>query len=85
MELFNTSTNEQEKVQAINTVKPHSELIIGQIPPLPLHFKLVLYACASLLVQNKKNMMAALMDVFVEYTRCHAKIPIMEKTKYINC
>ncbi len=76
MELFNTSANEQEKVQTINNVKPHSELIIEQIPTLPLHFKLVLYACASLLVQNKNNMMAALMDVFVEYRRLASDLNI---------
>jgi len=69
MEMINTSANDQEDGQEINTIKTHSELIINQIPTLPLHFKLVLYACVNLLGQNKKEMKAALTDVFIEYKR----------------
>ena len=69
MESFNTSANDQEEGQEINTVKPHSELIIDQIPTLPLHFKLVLYACVSVIGQNKRNTKAVLTDVFIEYRR----------------
>ncbi len=76
MELFNNSANDQEDVQEINTVKPQSELIIDQIPTLPLHFKLVLYACVSLLGQNKKNVKAALTDVFIEYRRLAHEVNI---------
>ena len=69
MESFNTSANDQEEGQEINTVKPHSELIIDQIPSLPLHFKLVLYACVSVIGQNKRNTKAVLTDVFIKYRR----------------
>jgi Cdc6-like AAA superfamily ATPase len=69
MESFNTSANDKEDGQEINTIKPHSELIIDQIPSLPLHFKLVLYACVSVIGQNKRNTKAVLTDVFIEYRR----------------
>jgi Cdc6-like AAA superfamily ATPase len=74
MELFNTSAN--EPVQEINIIKPQSELIIDQIPTLPLHFKLVLYSRVSLIGQNKKNMKAALTDVFIEYRRLADEVNI---------
>jgi Cdc6-like AAA superfamily ATPase len=76
MELFNTSANDQEDGQEINTVKPHSELIIDQIPTLPLHFKFMLYACVSLLGQNKKNKKVALTVVFIEYRRLADEVNI---------
>lgn len=72
MELFNMSANDpkdMDRRRVYSSLKPHSELILDQIHTLPLHFKLVLYACISLLSQDKNNGKAALMDVYVEYRR----------------
>ncbi len=76
MELFNTSANDLEDGQEINTLKSLPELIIDQIPTLPLHFKLVLYACGRLAIQNKKNMKVALTDVYIEYKRLAIELNI---------
>jgi hypothetical protein len=67
MNLFNISANDpkdMEKTQVYSTFKPHSELILDQIHTLPLHFKLVLYACISLLSQDTNNGKVTLMDVY---------------------
>ncbi len=76
MELFSTSANHPQDVQKTNTVKPNSELIIDQVPTLPLHFKLVLYACVSLISQNRKDEKVALTDVFLEYRKLAADLNI---------
>ena len=72
MELFNINANDlkhREKTHVCSTFKSRSELILDQIHTLPLHFKLVLYACIRLLSQDTNNGKATLMDVYIEYRR----------------
>lgn len=47
----------------------HSEVVLELIRSLPIHFKLILYACLTLYSQKKKNEKVKLGDVFFEYQR----------------
>ena len=47
----------------------HSEVELEIIKSLPIHFKLILYACLSLYNQKKKNERVKLCDVFFEYQK----------------
>ena len=47
----------------------HSEVVLEVIRSLPIHFKLILYACLTLYNQKKKNERVKLYDVFFEYQR----------------
>jgi Cdc6-like AAA superfamily ATPase len=47
----------------------HSEVELEVIKSLPIHFKLILYACLMLHNQKKKNERVKLCDVFFEYQK----------------
>ena len=47
----------------------HSEVVLEVIRSLPIHFKLILYACLTLYNQKKKNERVKLCDVFFEYKK----------------
>lgn len=47
----------------------HSEVVLEVIRSLPIHFKLILYACLTLYNQKKKSERVKLYDVFIEYQR----------------
>jgi len=45
------------------------QMVFDQLTTLPLHFKLVLYACLGLLGQDKKDIKVTVIDVFLEYKK----------------
>jgi len=47
----------------------HSDLILDVLKTLPIHIKLILYACLRLHSQNNKNMKITVADVVLEYQR----------------
>ncbi len=57
-------------------VSDTKQMVFDQIPTLPLHFKLVLYACLSLLSQDKKDLKVTKMDVFLEYKQLATELNI---------
>lgn len=67
MKLFDISKIPEEDLKYIP--KSHSEFVIEVIRSLPLHFKLILYACLKLYNQKKKNEKVKLDDVIFEYQR----------------
>jgi Cdc6-like AAA superfamily ATPase len=52
------------------------QMVFDQLPTLPLHFKLVLYACLSLLSQDKKELKVTKIDVFLEYKQLATELNI---------
>ncbi len=57
-------------------VSDTKQMVFDQLPTLPLHFKLVLYACLSLLSQDKKELKVTKMDVFMEYKQLATELNI---------
>ena len=47
----------------------HSDLILDVLKTLPIHIKLILYACLTLHNQNRKNVKITVADVVFEYQR----------------
>jgi len=54
----------------------HPDLILEVLKTLPIHFKLILYACLRLHDQNKKNIKITVVDVVFEYQRLTAELNI---------
>ena len=68
--IFLKNGKEEETERKIyNPPASHSELVLEVIRSLPIHFKLILYACLTLYNQKKKNERVKLCDVFFEYKK----------------
>ncbi len=79
MGLFDSWANAPQDLQEkciCQSAKPRSEIITDQIKTLPLHIKLVLYACIRLLDQDKKDIKVTIRDVFEEYEKLTAEVNI---------
>jgi Cdc6-like AAA superfamily ATPase len=70
MDFFKTIKEPQDLERPIcYPLVSHSEVVLEVIRSLPIHFKLILYACLTLYSQKKKNERVKLYDVFFEYQR----------------
>lgn len=52
------------------------QMIFDQLTTLPLHFKLVLYACLNLFSKNKKDIKITADDIFLEYKGLAAELNV---------
>ncbi len=57
-------------------VSDTKQMVFDQLTTLPLHFKLVLYACLSLLARDKKDIKITAADVFLEYKKLATELNI---------
>ncbi len=65
MKLFDTMAKDPQNLQEKDTyptAKSSSDLILDLLKTLPLHFKLVLYACINLIGQDKKDIKVTVME-----------------------
>lgn len=77
MDFFNTTKVPQDLERRIcHPPGSHSDLILDVLKTLPIHIKLILYACLRLHNQNKKNTKITVADVVFEYQRFAAELNI---------
>ncbi len=69
MESSESETKDPQERRIYYAVSNTKQMVFDQLTTLPLHFKLVLYACLSLLGQDKKGFKATVADVFLEYKK----------------
>lgn len=71
MEYLFLKNGKEEETERKSYTPPatHDEIVLEVIRSLPIHFKLILYACLTLYNQKKKNDRVKLCDVFYEYQR----------------
>ena len=77
MDSFNTTKVPQDLERRIcYPTGSHSDLILDVLKTLPIHIKLILYACFRLHNQNKKNVKITVADVVLEYQRFTTELNI---------
>jgi Cdc6-like AAA superfamily ATPase len=79
MESAESGAKNPEELQEKRFYYPVSDtkqMVFDQLTTLPLHFKLVLYACLILLSQDKKELKVTKADVFLEYTKLASELNI---------
>ncbi len=79
MELLESGTKDPQDSQERRiyyAVSDTKQMVFDQLTTLPLHFKLVLYACLSLLAQDKKDIKITAADVFLEYKKLATELNI---------
>jgi Cdc6-like AAA superfamily ATPase len=77
MDFFNTTEVPQDLERRIcYPPGSHSDLILDVLKTLPIHIKLILYACLRLHSQNKKNLKITAADVVFEYQRLATELNI---------
>jgi len=69
MESSESGAKDPQERRIYYAVSNTKQMVFDQLTALPLHFKLVLYACLSLLVQDKKDIKVTVIDVFLEYKK----------------
>ncbi len=79
MESSENGTKDPQDLQERRIYYPVSntkQMVFNQLTTLPLQFKLVLYACLSLLSQDKKDIKVTVADVFLEYKKLATELHI---------
>ena len=66
MESSESGAKDPQERRIYYAVSNTKQMVFDQLTALPLHFKLVLYACLSLLGQDKKDIKVTVIDVFLE-------------------
>ena len=69
MELSESETKDTQERCIYYAVSNTKQMVFDQLTTLPLHFKLILYACLRLLVKDKKGFKVTVIDVFLEYKK----------------
>ena len=69
MESSESGVKDPQEKRIYYAVSDTKQMVFDQLTTLPLHFKLVLYACLGLLGQDKRDIKVTVIDVFLEYKK----------------